>query len=301
MSVTPELVKALRERTAAGIMECKRALEKAGGDLDRAAHILREEGVAKADKKVGRAAGEGVVAAWVLPAGDAGAVVELNCETDFVARNDRFAALAAELAEQVALEGVPPDPAALLDRPARLGQPGQTVGQRLKEVIAALGENIVLRRAERLVLGAGAPGGFLAAYIHAGGKIGVLVELAAEAGAAARHEQAARIGRDVAMQVAAMAPRWVRREEVPPEALEQERAVLRAQPDLQGKPPAVQAKIVEGRLGKFYGEACLLEQPFIKDEARKATVADALTAAARAVGGKLEVRRFVRFRVGETP
>ena len=301
MRVTPELVKALRERTAAGFMECKRALEKAAGDLDRAAQILREEGVAKADKKVGRVAGEGVVAAWLSPAGDAGALVELNCETDFVARNDTFAALAADLAEQVCLEGAPPDTAALLDRPARKGQPGQTVGQRLKEDIAALGENIVLRRAERLAVGPGAPGTLLTSYIHAGGKIGVLVELAADSAAAARHEQAVRIGRDVAMQVAAMSPRWVRREEVPADDLERERAVLRAQPDLQGKPPAVQAKIVEGRLGKFYGEACLLEQPFIKDEARKATVAEALKEAARAVGGKLEVRRFVRFRVGETP
>src|SRR3989304_1403559 len=112
MSVTPDLVRTLRERTGVGIMECKRALEKAGGDLDRAAQILREEGAAKADKKGGGAAGEGLVAAWVAPAGDAGALLELNCETDFVARTDRFAALAGELAEQVGLEGAPPDPAA---------------------------------------------------------------------------------------------------------------------------------------------------------------------------------------------
>ncbi len=301
MNATPEMVKALRERTGAGIMECKRALEKAGGDLDRAAQVLREEGVAKADKKVGRTAGEGVVAAWVAPAGEAGALVELNCETDFVARNDTFTALAAELAEQVCLEGVPPDLGAFLDRPARKGAAGQTVGQRVKEAIAALGENIVVRRAERLGPLPGEPAGLVTAYIHAGGKIGVLVELAAANAAASRHEPAARIARDVAMQVAAMAPRWVRREDVPAETLEQERAILRAQPDLQGKPPAVQAKIVEGRLGKFYGEACLLDQPFIKDEARKATVGEALMAAARAAGGALEVCRFTRFRVGEAP
>ncbi len=299
MNISPEMVKILRERTGAGIMECKRALEKAGGDPERAAQTLREEGVAKADKKVGRSVGEGVVAAWIAPAGDAGALVELNCETDFVARTDQFAALAAELAEQVCREGAPPDPGALLDRPALKGQGGQTVGQRVKEAIATLGENIVVGRMERLTAGAGAPAGFVTAYIHAGGKIGVLVEVASENGAAARHETAGRIGREVAMQVAAMAPRWVRREEVPAEVLEQERAILRAQPDVQGKPQAVQAKIVEGRLGKFYSEVCLLDQPFIKDEARKATVADALNEAARAGGATLEVRRFRRFKVGE--
>ncbi len=300
MSITPEMVKTLRERTAAGIMECKRALEKAGGDLDRAAQLLREEGAAKADKKVGRAAGEGVVAAFVAPAGDAGALVELNCETDFVARTDPFAHLAAELAEQVCGEGMPPDIGALLDRPARKGPGGQTVGQRVKEAIAALGENIVVRRAERLAVADGGAAGRLAAYIHAGGKIGVLVELAAGSPAAAAHAEFARLGRDVAMQVAAMAPRWVRREEVPAEALEGERAILRAQPDMRGKPPAVQAKIVEGRLGKFYAEACLLDQPFIKDEERQATVGQLVRAAAVVLGAPVEVRRFCRFKVGET-
>lgn len=297
MSITPEMVKTLRERTSAGIMECKRALEKAKGDLDGAAQLLREEGAAKADRKVGRAAGEGVVAACVAPAGKAGALVELNCETDFVARTVPFAGLAAGLAEQVCAEGVPPDMGAFLDRPALHGAGGQTVGQRVKETIAALGENIVVRRAERLA--AAGEAGLVTAYIHAGGKIGVLVEMAAGSPAAAAREELARLARDVAMQVAAMAPRWVRRGEVPAEALEQERAVLRAQPDMQGKPPAVQAKIVEGRLGKFYAEACLLDQPFIKDEERKATVGQQVEAVAKALGAAVEVRRFCRFKVGE--
>ncbi len=300
MNIRPEMVRILRERTGAGIMECKRALEKAAGDLDRAAQLLREEGTAKADKKVGRAAGEGVVAASVTPEGNAGALVELDCETDFVARTDPFARLAAELAEQVCVEGAPPDMGALLDRPAVRGRGGQTVGQRVKEAIAALGENIVVRRAERLALGDGVAAGRVAAYIHAGGKIGVLVEMAAGSPAAAAHAEFARLGRDVAMQVAAMAPRWVRREDVAADALERERAVLRAQPDMQGKPPAVQAKIVEGRLGKFYAEACLLDQPFIKDEERKATVGHRVQAAAKALGAAVDVRRFCRFRVGET-
>ncbi len=298
MSITPEMVKTLRERTSAGIMECKRALEKAQGDLDGAAQLLRQEGAAKADKKVGRAAGEGVVAAFVAPAGNAGALVEVDCETDFVARTDPFARLAAGLAEQVCTEGVPPDMGAFLDRPAPPGAGAQTVGQRVKEAIAALGENIVVRRAERLALADGA--GLVTAYIHAGGKIGVLVELAAGPPAAAAREELARLARDVAMQVAAMAPRWVRREDVAADALERERAVLRAQPDMQGKPPAVQAKIVEGRLGKFYAEACLLDQPFIKDEERKATVGHRVQAAAKALGAAVDVRRFCRFRVGET-
>lgn len=301
MPITPEMVKALRERTGVGILECKRALERAGGDLDRAAQLLREEGAAKADKKMGRAAGEGLVAAHVTPGDEAAALVELNCETDFVARTDRFAALAAELAEQVCAEGAPPDIGAFLDRAARRGAGGRTVGQRVKEAIAALGENIVVRRAERLALPDGGASGRVAAYIHAGGKIGVLVEMAAGSPAAAAHPEFVRLGRDVAMQVAAMAPRWVRREDIPADALEQERAILRAQPDLQGKPPAVQAKILEGRLAKFYADACLLDQLFIKDEARKATVADVLKASARAVGAPLEVRRFCRFRVGEAP
>jgi elongation factor Ts len=299
MNVTPEQVKTLRERTGAGIMECKRALEKAGGDLDHAVQTLREEGAAKADKKIGRAAGEGLVGVCVAPGGDVGALVELNCETDFVARTDRFAALAAGLAEQLCAEGTPPDLSAFLDRPAWRGPGGQTVGQLVKEAIAALGENIVLRRADRLALDTGAPGGLVAAYLHAGGKIGVLVELAAGSAAAAGRPEVAGIARDLAMQVAAMSPRWVRREEVPAEVLEGERAILRAQPDLQGKPPGVQEKMVQGRLHKFYGEACLLDQVFIKDDARKATVGDVLKATGKAVGADLSVRRFCRFKVGE--
>lgn len=298
MDITPEMVRVLRERTAAGIMECKRALEKAGGDLDRAAQILREKGAAKADKKGARAAGEGIVAAHIAPREDAGALVELNCETDFVARTEVFGRLAADLAEQVCVEGAPVEVAALLDRPA-LRDAGQTVGQRVKEAIAALGENIVVRRAERLaVAGAGGPGA-ITAYVHAGGKIGVLLELGAGSPAAAGNPEFARLGRDLAMQVAAMAPRWARREDVPPEVLEQERAILRAQPDLQGKAPVVQGKIVEGRLAKFYAEACLLEQAFIRDEARKATVADVVRAAAGGLGAEVAVRRFCRFKVGE--
>lgn len=300
MSIAPELVKTLRERTGAGIMECKRALEKAAGDLEAAARILRQEGAARADKKVGRAAGEGVVAAWVTGAGDAAALLELNCETDFVARTDRFTALAAELAEQACAEGVPPDLGAFLDRAALRGG-GQTVGQRIKEAIATLGENIVIRRAERMAIPGGGAGGRVAAYVHAGGKIGVLVELALGGPPAGRPEILERLGRDVAMQVAAMSPRWVRREDVPAEALEQEEAILRAQPDVQGKPPEVQARIVQGRLGRFYQEACLLDQVFIKDEARKATVGDAVRAAAAALGTPITVRRFCRFRVGEAP
>lgn len=299
MHITPEMVKALRERTGAGVMECKRALEKAEGNLDRAAQILREEGVAKADKKGGRAAGEGVVAASVAPEGKAGALVELNCETDFVARTEAFGRLATELAEQVCLEAAPPDLGAFLDRAALRGAGGQTVGQRVKEAIAALGENIVVRRAERLAPADGEAARRVAAYIHAGGKVGVLVELAAGSPAAAAHAAVARLGRELAMQVAAMAPRWIRREDVPPDALEQERAVLRAQPDMPGKPPAVQARIVEGRLGKFYAEACLLDQPFIKDEERKGTVGHHVQATANALGTTVEVRRFCRFKVGE--
>ena len=301
MSITPEMVRILRERTGAGIMECKRALEKAGGELDRAAQTLREDGAAKADKRVGRAAAEGLVAAYVTPPGDAGALLELNCETDFVARTDRFAALAAEFAEQVCAEGTPPDPGAFLDRPAFKGDGGQSVGQRVKEAIATLGENIVIRRAERVALPGAGAAGLVTAYLHGGGKIGVLVELGVGSAAAARHEALGRLGRDVAMQVAAMSPRWVRRDEVPAEALEQEKAILRAQPDLQGKPPAVQEKILQGRLGKFYEEACLLDQAFIKDEGRTATVQDVLKAAGKALGADVAVRRFVRFKVGETP
>ena len=294
MSISPDQVKVLRDRTSAGIMDCKRALEKAGGDLDQAAQILREEGVAKADKKTGREAGEGLVAAYVTPAGDAGALVEVNCETDFVARNDRFAALASELAEQVCAEGGVPDVGVFLDRPARIGPPGQTVGQRIKETIARLGENIVVRRAAYVA----AVNGRTAAYVH-GGKIGVLVEVGSAGPAVAGHEAVGRVARDVAMQVAAMSPRWVRREDVPPAVLEREKAVLRAQPDVQAKPAAMQEKIVLGRLGKFYAESCLLEQPYIRDESKKATVGDVLGAAGQTAGAPLEVRRFVRLKVGE--
>jgi elongation factor Ts len=279
MAVTAELVKALRERTGAGVMDCKAALSACQGDLERAVERLRKQGLAAAKRREGRKASEGLIVAHVAPAAERGALLELNCETDFVARTPEFGRLAAALAEEACRTG-------RVDAAARVA-----------EASGAIGEHLVLRRYAVFAVDPAAGPGRVTAYVHGVGKVGVLLEVG-WAGAAAA-EGVAGLAKELALQVAAMDPRWVRREEVPAEVLEGERAILRAQPDLQGKPPAVQAKIIEGRLGKFFAEACLLDQPYIKDEQRRTTAGQMIRAAAARLGVEVTVRRFCRYRLGD--
>ncbi|MFO7764457.1 MAG: translation elongation factor Ts [Wenzhouxiangellaceae bacterium] len=271
MSITASQVKELRERSGAGMMECKKALVETGGDLEAAIEHLRKSGLAKADKKAGRVAAEGAV----VEAADAnGAVlVEINCETDFVAKDENFRAFAERVAE-LALRADSDDVAALAE--AEFAD-GETVEARRQQLVAKLGENIQLRRIRRV----DADGGVIAGYIH-GGRIGVLVSL--EGGDAD-------LARDLAMHVAALNPPYVDADSVPADVLEKEKDILRAQAEESGKPAEIIEKMITGRLNKHLAEITLVGQPFVKDTDQ--TVGKLL----KAKGAK--VRDFVRLEVGE--
>jgi elongation factor Ts len=277
MGISAAEVKELRERTGAGMLDCKKALEETGGDMEAAIDLLRSKGAAKAAKRAGRAATEGTLASHVE--NGVGALVELNCETDFVARTDDFRALARQLAEHVAEHSTDLDGAAggeaVLDQP--LMSDGPLLGDVVTDVAAKTGERIVVHRVARFQ----AESGRVGSYIHMTGKIGVLVELggAADEG----------LARDVAMHVAAARPLAVSGSEIPPEVVERERAVYLEQVRQEGKPENIQAKIVEGKLQRFYKEQALLDQPFVKDPDR--TIGQLV--------GEVGVRRFVRFELGE--
>jgi elongation factor Ts len=246
MGVTAEAVRALRERTGAGMMECKRALLEAHGDADAAAELMRKQGLAKADKRAARVAAEGVVVVETTPDGRAGAMVELNCETDFVAREGDFRHFASDLA-RATLRGRPVDVEALLA--AELA-PGQSVDARRRALVAKIGENISVRRC--VVLESAGP---LGAYVH-GVRIGALVAL--EGGTAA-------LAHDLAMHVAASNPRFIDMASVPPAFLAKEREILAEQARQEGKSPEIVVRMIEGRLRKTLNEIVLLGQPFIRD------------------------------------
>lgn len=278
--ITASEVKELRERTGAGMMDCKEALVQSAGDMDRAVDVLRKKGLADLAKRAGRATREGLVQTWVSEDGAFAAIVEVNCETDFVARNEQFAAFVDEIARQVATQGAA-DLEGLLSQ-AFVAERSLSVEQALGDLVGKLGENTVISRFERYEVAAG---GVVGAYVHGIGRIGVLVELEG----AASGEGAAK-AKDVAMHVAASDPGWVSREDVPADVVAHERAIYAEQAAQSGKPGNVIDRIVEGKLEKFYQEVCLMEQPFIRDD--KVTVADYL-------GKGVKVTRFVRYKLGE--
>jgi elongation factor Ts len=283
--ISAQAVKALREQTGAGMMDCKKVLADAGGDLKRAVELLRERGLAKAGKREGRATSEGVVA--IASVGERGGIVELGCETDFVARTDDFTRLAGDLARAVAGDAQAGSAEALQQTPID----GEKVADRITAAIAKLGENIVVKRAAHVAAPAG---GVVGGYVHAGGKLGVLVALAT----GARGDAAQALAKDVAMHVAAADPTPVAvdRNGVRKELLDSERAIFRKQAEQTGKPPAVIEKIVEGRVAKFLSEICLIEQPFVKDPDR--SIGDLLREASASLGGPVAVAAFERFKVG---
>ncbi len=302
MEISAVLVKQLREKTGVGMMECKTALVESGGDLAEAEKILRKRGLAAAAHKAGRATGEGVIAARIDPKGGWGALVEVNCETDFAARSEDFQRLVGEILDQVergapASEGgAARDGDAVLDAPLP-GDPKRTLGQRISETVARIGENVQFRRYAKLVASGGGASGLVAGYVHTGSKIGVLVELGLGPGVRRDSQATQALARDIAMHVAAAAPRFVQREQVGERILAEEREIAREQALKSGKPPAVVDKIVQGRMQKYFAEACLDEQPFVKQPEK--IVSAILKEAAGAVGGPVEIRRFVRFVLGE--
>ena len=274
--ITPALVGKLREMTNAGLMDCKNALVATNGDLDQAVDVLRKKGAASAAKKADREAKEGLIAHAVLQGGKVGAIVEINCETDFVARNDSFKAFASDIAARVAA-----NPAADLE------------ADRIAAV-ARIGENIQIRRHARLEV----PGnGLVAAYIHTGGKVGVLVEVAAQKAETVQHEDFKQIVRDITLQIAAASPVAIGRDSVPASIIEKEKEIASQSDAVKGKPAVAVAKIIEGKLAKFFETSCLLEQGFVKNPDLK--VEAHLSAISKALGDQIEVRKFLRFQVGE--
>ena len=267
--ITAALVKELREITGAGMMDCKKALVECEGDKDKAIDYLREKGIAKAAKKAGRIASEGVVAA--ASDGSTACIVEVNSETDFVAKNENFQALVKKIAEHI-VATKPADMDAL--NASELD--GKTVAEVMTEAVASIGEKLSLRRFEVYTT----EDGKLATYIHMGGKIGVIVELSGGED---------ELGKDVAMQIAAAKPQCIGRDDVDADALAHEREVLRKQALEEGKPEKIVEKMVDGRINKYYKEVCLVEQEFVKDSDK--TIKDIL--------GGVEVRRFARFEMGE--
>lgn len=272
-AITASMVKELRESTGAGMMDCKKALTEAGGDMAKAVDILREKGLSQAAKKAGRIAAEGAVVSHVSDDGKVGVIVEVNCETDFVGHNEGFQTLARAIASQTA-EAAPADMDALLASSID----GKTVKDLVTEAVAKIGENISVRRFVRFESAEGQ----VYSYIHGGGKIGVLVEMKGGD---------AELGKDVAMQVAAANPSYLDRTLVPAEELEHEKAVLSEQARNEGKPEQIIEKMVIGRINKYYKEVCLLDQDFIKDG--DITVSKLL----KSKGA--EVVRFARFQLGE--
>jgi elongation factor Ts len=286
MQITSEMVKDLREKTGAGLMDCKAALAAAGGDMEKAIDNLRTKGLAAAAKKSSRIASEGLVCAHVE--GNSGALVEVNCETDFVAKTEDFARLAGEIAALVNLKA-PGDVEEALLLPAG----GGTLAEMITEKVAKIGEKLSFRRFARFEMPPGAPG-VIVPYIHAGGKIGVLVQLS---GAGPMNAEAAALAKDLAMQVAAANPVYVSRKDVPASVVEHEKSIYREQAKASGKPDKILDRIAEGKLEKYFGDFCILEQAFIKDPDRK--VGQLLAEAGKAAGAEIDLKAFVRFQVGE--
>ena len=275
MEIKAQQVKALREKTGAGMMDCKKALVETNGDEEKAIDLLREKGILKAAKKSDRIAAEGLVDIYISDDKKVGAIIEVNSETDFVARNEEFRTFVKDLVKQVADEN-PADVEALLNSESAV-ESGKLIKDVLTEKIATIGENLSIRRFERFETE-----GVLGQYIHMGGTIGVLVDTDC-----ASEE----VGEDICMQITAEKPEFIDEKDVPEDRVNKEKEVLKAQVVNEGKPEAIAEKIVNGRIGKFFGEICLLDQPFVKNPDIK--VREMLAQ------NKVTVNRFVRFEKGE--
>ena len=272
--ITASLVKELREKTGAGMMDCKRVLTETDGDLEKASELLRERGIAKAAKKSGRVAAEGLVEAYISEDGKVGAVVEVNAETDFVAKNEEFKKFVMDVAKQVVANN-PKTVEDLLAEPS-IAENGKTVNEVLVDKIATIGENMSIRRFARFET----TDGLVEKYIHGDGKIAVLVNM---------KNGNKELAKDVCMQIAAARPEYINREQVPADRLEKEKEILKQQTINEGKPEAIAEKVVMGRINKFYEEICLVDQAFVKDPSVKVSqiLKDAI------------VIEFARFEKGE--
>jgi len=291
MNITAGMVKELRDMTGAGMMDCKKALAATDGDMDKAIEFLREKGLAAAEKKAGRIAAEGVVDTFVSEDGKVASIVEVNSETDFVAKNEKFREFVAAVVAQAAktnatdLDGFLAEPWAL--------DTSLTVKEKLASMISIIGENMNIRRFEKVV----SDNGFVTSYIHGGGRIGILVEFETSVNNEATQEAA----KNVAMQIAAMSPKYVSDAEVPADFIEHEKGILLAQikndPSNAKKPENIIEKMLEGRLKKELKEICLLDQVYVKDG--DLSVGQYIANVSKEVGAPITVKRFVRFETGE--
>ena len=273
--IDAQLVKTLREKTNAGLMECKRALAETNGDLEAAVDVLRKKGAAGAAKKADREAKDGVIAQAILPGAKVGVLVEVNCETDFVAKNDQFRAFTDDIAKKIA------------------AQPGVDLEPDRVAAVQKIGENVLIRRSERLEV---KDNGLVAAYIHTGAKVGVLVEVGAEKVGTTDSEDFKQLVRDITLQIAAANPVCIDRTGVPAALAARERAIYADQVP-QDKPANIIEKIIDGKMGKFYSASCLLEQSFIKNPDQ--TITQLLAEKSKALGDTISIRSFIRYMVGE--
>jgi len=273
--ISVSIVSKLREMTGAGLMNCKQALMETGGDIEKAVELLRKKGVATAAKKSMRDAREGIIAYYISPDSTVGVLIEVNCETDFVAKNEQFKAFAADAARRISA-----DPKVDLE-PDRV------------QLVARTGENVRIQRFERWQVSGN---GLIAAYIHTGSKIGVLVEVGAGKTDSVANEQFKELVKDITLQIAAASPLAVSRDGIDPKIIEKEKEIAREQ--VKNKPPQAIEKIVAGKIEKFYQTYCLLEQGFVKQP--DISVKDHIAAVAKNIGDEITIRRFLRYQVGES-
>jgi elongation factor Ts len=274
--ITASAVAKLREMTNAGLMDCKKALSEANGDIDAAVDILRKKGQASAAKKAGREAKEGVIASHIAPGAKVGVMVEINCETDFVARNESFRAFCDDVAKKLANE------------------PGADLEADRVAAVSKIGENVRIGRHTRIEVSGN---GLVAAYIHTGAKVGVLVEVGANNPDTTQKEEFKQLVRDITLQIAAASPGAVTRDEVPADVIAKEDEINRQSDRLKGKPAQAMEKILQGMRDKFFQTYCLVDQGFVKNP--EMTVSQHIGSVSKTLGDEIKVRRFVRFQVGE--
>lgn len=284
MAFSAQDVKNLREKTGCGMMDCKKALSETDGDMDKAIEFLREKGLAAAAKKADRIAADGLVISTINADKKVGVVLEVNAETDFVAKNEKFVAFVDDVANTI-METNPASVEELLTKPC--GNTGMTVEEDLREKIQTIGENMKIRRFERLE-------GDLVSYVHGSGRIGVMVQFDTDVASKDGFEEYAK---NVAMQIAAIAPEYLDESEVPADRVEKEKEILTAQAINEGKPAAIAEKMVAGRLKKFFKDICLVDQVYVKDNEK--TIGQYTESVAKDLGGSIKITKFVRFEKGE--
>ena len=293
MTFTAQDVKALREKTGVGMMECKKALTEANGDMDKAVDYLRERGLAAAQKKATRIAAEGVVLSYADDAAKKGVVIEVNSETDFVAKNEKFVNFVTDCAKTIIETGV--STVEELNAAEYMGT-GRTVTETLNDLILAIGENMKIRRFEVME-------GNLATYVHAGGSVGVMVSFDVADEAKTATAEFKEMGKNVAMQIAAMSPAYLDEAAVPAEVIKHEKSILASQmkedPKMASKPDAVLAKIAAGKMGKYYKENCLVDQEFVRSDLFQGDVKGYVNSVAKELGTEIKINGFIRMTRGE--